>query len=290
MTGVVPLPHTPVLLREVIEALTPREGGRFIDGTLGAGGHAAEILEASTPGGRLLGLDADNEAIATARKTLERFGDRAVLVNANFRDLEKIATAHGFVPADGVLLDLGLSSMQLSTSARGFSFQSSSLDMRMNQTEGTTAQELVNELSERELADLIYKYGEEKRSRQIARHIVRARPLHTGEELAQVVERGVARRGRVHPATRTFQALRIAVNHEMENLDRALPQLTRVTRAGSRAAIITFHSLEDRRVKDFFRRNADWQNLTKHPVKPGRTEILANPRSRSAKLRVAERL
>jgi 16S rRNA (cytosine1402-N4)-methyltransferase len=273
-----------------MDALMPKDGGSYIDGTVGAGGHAAQILSASSPGGRLLGLDADVDALNIAGKTLANYGVRAVLVESNFDQLQMAALAHGFTPADGILLDLGLSSMQLSDPARGFSFASGSLDMRASRSAKLTADDLVNELTQEELADLIYQYGEEYQSRRIARHIVAARPLHSALELADVIERAVGRRGRTHPATKTFQALRIAVNHELENLDSVLPQLGMVTSPGSRAAIITFHSLEDRRVKDFFKENRNWRNLTKHPIRPSRSETLANPRSRSAKLRVAERV
>jgi 16S rRNA (cytosine1402-N4)-methyltransferase len=290
MGGADELPHTPVLAQEVMAALLPHDGGRYIDGTVGAGGHAAQILEASGPSGKLLGLDGDGDALDLARAILAGFDGRAILVQANFDQLETTASAHGFIPAHGVLLDLGLSSMQLSNPVRGFSFSSDTLDMRMNRSVGITAEELVNTLAQDQLADIIFRYGEERLSRRIARRIVEARPIHSARALASVVERAVGRRGRMHPATKTFQALRIAVNHELENLDSVLPQLTRVTTPGSRVAIITFHSLEDRRVKEFFKANRNWHNLTKHPFKPTRTEILANPRSRSAKLRVAERL
>ncbi len=290
MRGADETPHKPVLAQEVLQALAPHAGGRYIDGTLGAGGHAAQILETSSPDGRLLGLDRDPEAQSVARARLDKFGSRAILVRANFNQLASIASAHGLVPADGILLDLGLSSMQLSNRARGFSFESDSLDMRMDLTDRTTAEDLVNDLPEEELANLIFHFGEERFSRRIARRIVQARPIHSARELADVIERAVGRHGRRHPATRTFQALRIAVNHELENLESVLPQLVQVTAPGSRVAIITFHSLEDRLIKNCFKRHQDWQNLTKHPIKPTRAEILANPRARSAKLRVAERV
>lgn len=290
MAGVIGSPHTPVLVSEVINSLAPKRGGRYIDGTVGAGGHAARILESAGEDASLLGLDVDLDALELARKRLAEFDGRAILVNANFRDLETVARGLGFVPADGVLLDLGLSSMQLSNPTRGFSFAGDNLDMRMNPAGGLKAQDLVNDLSEKDLADVIYKFGEEKQSRRIARRIVESRPIHSAQDLAEVIQRAVGRRGRVHPATKTFQALRIAVNHELENLEKVLPALSGVTTIGSRVAIITFHSLEDRLVKNYFKKNLDWLNLTKHPIKPSRTEILANPRSRSAKLRVAQRL
>jgi 16S rRNA (cytosine1402-N4)-methyltransferase len=290
MGGADELPHAPVLAEEVIAGLLPHNGGRYIDGTVGAGGHASRILYSSGPGGRLIGLDADADALNIARTTLARFGDRAILVEANFNQLERVASANGFIPTDGVILDLGLSSMQLADPARGYSFASETLDMRTNRAAKTTAEDLVNGLDQKELADLIYQYGEERLSRRIARRIVEARPLHSARELAEVIEQAIGRRGRTHPATKTFQALRIAVNHELENLESVLAQLAGVTAPGSRVAFITFHSLEDRRVKEFFKGNREWHTLTKHPTRPNRLEILANPRSRSAKLRMAERV
>src|SRR5581483_5385579 len=282
-------PHIPVLLEEVINALAPRDGGRYIDGTVGAGGHAAAILQASAPNGKLLGLDGDPTALEIARETLAPFGERAILVRSNFVQLKEVAAAQGFIPADGVLLDLGLSSMQLADAVRGFSFQSNTLDMRMDNRTALTAAEIVNDWDERELADVIFEYGEERLARKIARYIVANRPIENAQQLAQVVERAVGRHGQIHPATKTFQALRIAVNHELENLETVLSQLADVLRPGGRAAIITFHSLEDRIVKHFFKSNEHWLNLTKHPIKPTYQQARANPRARSAKLRVAEK-
>ncbi len=281
--------HIPVLLEEVINALAPRDGGRYIDGTVGAGGHAAAILQASAPNGKLLGLDGDPTALEIARETLAPFGERAILVRSNFIQLKEVAAVQGFIPADGVLLDLGLSSMQLADAARGFSFQSHTLDMRMDNRTELTAAEIVNDWDERALADVIFEYGEERLARKIARDIVANRPIENAQQLAQVIERAVGRHGKIHPATKTFQALRIAVNHELENLQAVLPQLADVLRPGGRAAIITFHSLEDRIAKNFFKSNEHWLNLTKHPIKPTYQQARANPRSRSAKLRVAEK-
>ena len=282
--------HVSVLYKQVIEALAPRDGGRYIDATLGAGGHAAGILDASAPTGRLLGLDADPAALAIASENLARYGERVLLVHGNFENLNAIAAAHGFAPADGIVLDLGLSSMQLGDAARGFSFLTDgALDMRFNPDDQTTAAAFVNSLSERELADLIFEYGEERASRRIARAVVQARPIHTARQLAEVIERALGRRGRIHPATRTFQALRIAVNRELEVLDNVLPQVVETLKPGGRVAIISFHSLEDRRVKFFFRSSERLHDLTKHPLQPTDEEIAANPRSRSAKLRVAEK-
>ncbi|MCI0474700.1 MAG: 16S rRNA (cytosine(1402)-N(4))-methyltransferase RsmH [Anaerolineales bacterium] len=283
--------HVSVLLQSVIEFLAPRDGGRYIDATLGAGGHAAGILEASAPDGRLLGLDADPNALALAAKKLARFGERAQCVHSNFENLYAIAAAHGFTFADGIVLDLGISSMQLSDAARGFSFLTDgALDMRFNPDDDTTAADLVNTLSEKDLADVIFEYGEERASRRIARAIVYARPIRTARQLADVIERALGRRGKIHPATRTFQALRIAVNRELDVLDQVLPQLIETLKPGGRVAIISFHSLEDRRVKYFFRESPQLRVLTKHPIQPTDEEIAANSRSRSAKLRVAERM
>lgn len=268
----------------------PRSGGKYIDGTVGAGGHAGEILQASSPDGRLLGLDGDPEALTIAHETLSPYRARATLVRSNFNELQKIAEAHDFAPANGVLLDLGLSSMQLANRERGFSFESDSLDMRMDPSSELTAADLINELPERELADLIFTYGEEHFSRRIAKRIVEHRPITSGHQLADLIAHAVGRHGRIHPATKTFQALRIVVNRELENLETVLPQLANVVGQGGRVAIITFHSLEDRLVKNFFKSNYDWHNLTKHPIKPHYQETRTNPRARSAKLRVAERL
>jgi 16S rRNA (cytosine1402-N4)-methyltransferase len=283
--------HVAVLFHRVIEYLAPRDGGRYIDATLGAGGHAQGLLERSAPTGRLLGLDADPHALAVAAQTLARYGERVLLVHANFENLKAIAAARGFALADGIVLDLGLSSMQLGDAARGFSFQTDgALDMRFDPRDKTTAADLVNTLPEKELADLIFEYGEERASRHLARAIVHARPLATARQLADVIERARGRRGRVHPATRTFQALRIAVNRELHVLDHVLPQVVETLKPGGRIAIIAFHSLEDRRVKNYFRESEQLRVLTKHPRRPTDEEIAANPRSRSAKLRVAERV
>jgi 16S rRNA (cytosine1402-N4)-methyltransferase len=212
------------------------------------------------------------------------------LVRSNFFNLKTVATENNFTPADGVLLDLGLSSMQLANPARGFSFASETLDMRMDNRTKLTAAEIVNEWDEREIAKLIFEYGEEHASGKIARYIGANRPIQTAQQLAELIERAVGRHGKLHPATRTFQALRIAVNHELENLEQVLPQLGEVVGTGGHAAIITFHSLEDRIVKNFFKMNAQWRNLTKHPIKPSYQQTRENPRARSAKLRIAERI
>lgn len=283
--------HVPVLFGPVMEYLAPHPGGTYIDGTVGAGGHTAGIADAAAPTGRVLGLDADSQALAIAAANLARYGERVVLRHSNFSNLHHVAAENGFVPADGILLDLGLSSMQLSDAARGFSFASEgALDMRFNPDDPETAGDLVNNLSEKELADLIFEYGEEHASRRVARAIVNHRPITTAAQLAAVIERALGRHGRVHPATRTFQALRIEVNRELDVLQEALRHVTQVLAPEGRIVIITFHSLEDRIVKNWLRQSADLLVLTKHPVKPNREEILSNPRSRSAKLRAARRL
>ena len=300
--------HEPVMLEECISALQVQRGGRYIDCTVGGGGHAAAILEESSPGGRLIGIDADPHAIRVARGKLKPYGKDAILVNENFKYLENICTRHGFSPVDGVLFDLGMSSLQLEGAGRGFSFrQDSPLDMRFSDRQDLTAADIVNTYPEVELARLLHRYGEEQRNRQIARCIVERRPLETTQELARVVEQAVGgTRGRIHPATKTFQALRIAVNHELENLELALEQAVNLLGNGGRIVVISFHSLEDRLVKGFFRREAQWcicppgmpacicghtprlKVLSKKVFRPSPVEVQTNPRSRSARMRVAE--
>lgn len=307
--------HQPVLLHEVVEALLPGPGWRGIDGTLGDGGHAEALLAASRPDGRLLGLDADPEALKRAAQRLAPFGTRVVLALANFRQLQQVAEQHGFTGVNGIILDLGISSYQLSTAERGFSFAlDGPLDMRIDPTTPLTAAEIVNEWPLEALAEVIYRYGEEPRSRRIARAIVAARPLHSTGALAEVVARAVGgRRGdRIHPATQTFLGLRSRVNNELEALEAVLPQAVALLAPGGRLAVITFNSLEDRIVKHFMQREAracicefDRQEaspvcrcghrptlrvLTRKPIQPAITESHANPRSRSAKLRVAQKL
>lgn len=284
--------HTPVLSRQVLDAMAPRDGGAYIDCTLGNGGHAARIAEASAPSGRLLGLDADAEAIDAAAEALAPFAERLCIVNANFRELGSVAHAEGFVPADGVLFDLGLSSRQLDVARRGFSFrQSEPLDMRFGQGAGSTAEELVNTLDEGALADLLYRYGEEPRSRRIARAIVEARPIADTARLAETVAHASGyRRGRTHPATRTFQALRIAVNDELGALRAGLAHAVEILVEGGRLVTIAYHSLEDRIVKAFVRNDTRLESLTKRVVKPEPSEIAANRRSRSARLRTAQKI
>jgi 16S rRNA (cytosine1402-N4)-methyltransferase len=280
--------HEPVMMAEVLEGLAVRPGGVYIDCTLGDAGHAEAILAAAAPGGRLLGFDADPEAAAAAR---ERLGGHpgAVVVNANFATLEEHAQAHGFIPADGLLLDLGLSSRQLDAEDRGFSFRRpGALDMRFDPSSGENAADLVNHLDERELADVIYTLGEEPRSRRIARAIVAARPFTNAERLAEVVARASGYpRGRTHPATRTFQALRMAVNDELGSLRAVLEQAVRVLRSGARLVAIAYHSLEDRELKRFIASGA-LRAVTKKVLRPSVDEVARNRRSRSARVRVAE--
>ncbi|MBW8894983.1 MAG: 16S rRNA (cytosine(1402)-N(4))-methyltransferase RsmH [Acidobacteria bacterium] len=290
--------HEPVLLEEVIALLDPSRGGLFVDCTVGLGGHAGAILSGGAT--RLLGLDRDPGALALAAQTLAPWQDRVELVHADYRDLPAVTAARGIAGIDGALADLGVSSMQFDAPGRGFSFRrDESLDMRMDQTTGPTAAELLARVDEADLADVIFRYGEERFSRRIARRIVEARqtsPIATTAQLADIVRRAIPRKGyqRIDPATRTFQALRIWVNRELEGLDEFLAAATRLLRAGARLAVITFHSLEDRVVKHVFRALATAEDalrvLTRKPVVAGERELARNPRARSAKLRAIERL
>lgn len=301
--------HLPVLYQEIIHALRPHSPGRYVDGTVGAGGHARGILEACAPDGQLLGLDLDPQALALARETLAPFGKRAHLAQASYTSISQQLSQLGWNAVDGILLDLGLSSMQLDTPERGFSFQHDApLDMRFSPLNPTSAATLVNTMDEDELADLLYRYGEEPNGRRIARAIVKARPLQTTRQLAEAVASVSPRKGRVHPATQTFQALRIAVNEELTSVAEVLPRAVTALKSGGRLAVISFHSLEDRIVKDFFReqsrelinppyepiyeheRKAILKEVNRKPILPTETEIADNPRARSAKLRIAEKL
>lgn len=311
--------HIPVLLRETVAALALSPGASCIDGTLGGAGHSEALLLATSPNGKLLGLDADPAAIRRAQERLAPFGARAVLRQGSFRDLATIAEATGFTQVQAILLDLGISSYQLEDGTRGFSFQADGpLDMRLDPAAPLSAAEIVNDWPQDALADVIYRYGEEPRSRRIARAIVAARPLNSTAALADVIARALGgRQGqRIHPATRVFQALRIAVNDELGALEDALPQAVKLLAPRGRVAIITFHSLEDRIVKQFIQREArdcicdldprtqrfvgqaachcghraTLRAVTRKPIQPSEVEIQQNPRSRSAKLRVAERL
>jgi len=303
-------PHQPVLYKEIIHALQPKRGGRYVDGTVGAGGHARGILEACAPDGQLLGLDVDPQALALARETLAPYEQRIHLAHASYTTLTAQLKNLKWDLVDGIVLDLGASSMQFDTPERGFSFQNDApLDMRFGPQAPQTAADIVNTYSERELADLIYEYGEDRDSRKIARAIMNKRPLHTTRELVAVIEAVSPRRGdRVHPATKTFQALRIAVNDELASIKTVLPQAVASLKSGSRVAVISFHSLEDRIVKDFFReqskalvnppyeqlyeveRQAIIKEVHRKPIMPSEEEIKSNPRARSAKLRIAEKM
>jgi len=286
--------HVPVLLEETLELLAVRPGGLWVDGTLGLGSHAEAVLRATAPDGRLLGLDRDEEALERARARLVPFGARVRLEHADYRELP---ARLGDERASGILLDLGVSSLQLDDPERGFSFQREGpLDMRMDRSARGTAAELVNRMRERELADLIHEYGEEPFSRRIARAIVRARetqPIETTTRLAEIVRRAApkSRRPGFHPATRTFQALRIRVNRELEGLGEAIERTAACLRSGGRIVVIAFHSLEDRAAKQAFRSLAGrgFSLLTKKPLRPGEAELRQNPRARSARLRALRR-
>jgi len=304
--------HIPVLLAEILDGLQVRPNVRMIDGTIGGGGHTAAMIASSAPDGQVLGIDADPAAI---RRITLRFESaiatgRLVVAQGNFGNLAEIAQAHGFTAVDAILLDLGVSSFQLETPERGFSFgHDGPLDMRFDPLQGIDAAQIVNSWPEDEIADLIYQYGEEKQSRRIARYLVQQRPFTTTSGLASAIERATGgRRGsRIHPATRTFQALRIAVNEELDQLARVLPQCLDLLTPGGRMAVLTFHSLEDRIVKQWMQKEASTyvrdetiiqggyerrptlKILTRKPMTATEAELTHNPRSRSAKLRIAER-
>jgi len=303
-------PHQPVLYHEVLEALAPRSGKDYLDGTLGAAGHALGILESSAPDGRLLGLDLDLEALAIARQRLFDYRRRVLIRQASYKIAPEILQEIGWQKVHGILLDLGVSSMQIDRPSRGFSFmEEGPLDMRFDQTSGPTAAEIVNNLNEEALADIIWQFGDERYSRRIARAIVEARPIMTTQELVEVIDSAVpGYTSQIHPATRTFQAIRIATNKELETLSTALPGLNGSLEIGGRIAIISFHSLEDRIVKQYFKKEsrdcicppeqpictcghkATLKILTKKPIRALDQEVKDNPRSRSAKLRVAEKI
>lgn len=311
MSTAVGVEHAPVMVREVLAALSVRPGGRYVDGTVGGGGHAFAIMEAASPGGSLLGIDKDPHALERARRRLARFGEDVRLVQGDYAEMGRICRELAFVPVHGVLLDLGLSSLQLEAAERGFSFQREGpLDMRFSPDQRLTAAQIINEYSEEELADILRRYGEELQARRIARRIVERRPLHTTSQLAKVVEEAVGGRARrrSHPATRTFLALRSAVNQDLLSLDAALPQAYGLLGDLGRLAVLSYHSLEDRLVKAFIRREsqdcfcpprqpvctcghrAGLRPVSRGAVRPSPEEVAANPRSRSARLRVAERL
>jgi len=305
--------HVPVMVQEVIDYLVTGYGGVYLDCTVGAGGHAAKILEVTSPHGRVIGVDVDPQVIALAKENLRPYGDRVSLIHGNFADLDQILSQQDISEVDGALMDLGVSSLQLDEPDRGFSFRNCGpLDMRMDQTMGQPVFYELNKKSVIELADIIRDLGEERWARRIAVGIVAAReksPITTTKQLAEIVERAVPRSPRnIHPATRTFQALRIHTNKELANLDSGLDQVVPVLRRGGRLCVISFHSLEDRIVKRRFRtlergcicppkmpvcvcgRKPTLKILTKRPVTPQEEEIKANPRCRSAKLRAADKL
>lgn len=309
--------HQPVLYNEIIHALRPNNGGRYVDGTVGAGGHAAGILAASEPRGQLLGLDVDPQALTLARQRLAPFGERAWLKKAPYTSLPEQLAALAWDSVDGIVLDLGASSMQFDTPGRGFSLLvDGPLDMRFDPGASLTAAEIVNTWPEADLADLIYRYGEEPAARRIARAVAAARPIGGTAELAAVIERALGRRGPLrraqgkahHPATQTFQALRIAVNGELESIAKVLPLAMQALSPGGRLAVISFHSLEDRLVKEFFRREsrdclcpprqpvctcrhqATLKEVVRRPIVPTEDETKRNSRARSAKLRIAEKI
>ena len=302
--------HIPVLVKETVQALGVQPGGRYIDCTLGGGGHAAAILEHSSPGGQLLGIDADPEAIKIAEAKLQAYRDSSLLINENFVNLQAICIKYDFYPVHGILFDLGLSSIQLNGNSRGFSFQHNApLDMRLSPSQEITAADIVNTSSEAELAHIIETYGEEAYSHQIARRIVQERPIETSFQLVRAIKRAIGgRRGRIHPATKTFQALRIAVNHELDHLEAALKQAINLLGFEGRLVVISYNSLEDRIVKQLMQREskdcicppgtptcicghtACLRLISKKVITPSPAEVQLNPRSRSAKLRAAERI
>jgi len=302
--------HQPVLYQEIIHALQPVRTGLYVDCTVGAGGHAVGILHASDPEGRLLGMDLDPQALELAKQKLAPFRSRAILIHASYVTLSEQLKTREWVTVDGILVDLGLSSMQLNNSDRGFSFNlDGPLDMRFDPGSNLRASDLVNQLYVDDLANIIYKYGEERYSRKVARAIVAARPVRTTRHLAEIVAEVISSgKSSIHPATRTFQALRIAVNSELERLEALLPQAVEVLSPGGRLVVIAYHSLEDRIVKLFFRKEssdcicpprqpictcghlASLKVITRKPIRPSNEEVKQNPRSRSARMRVAERI
>jgi len=287
--------HTPVLAEEAVHWLRVEPGGTYIDATVGLGGHAEEIARRLKTG-RLIGLDRDERALEIARERLKDYGERVMLVQADFSTIDEVAREMKLPPVQGILADLGVSSLQLDTAERGFSFRfEGPLDMRMGSEIAATAADIVNETAEAELANLLYRLGEERDSRRIARAIVRARPIRSTEHLATVVAGARTSRGRqkLHPATKTFLALRIAVNRELEELGQFLDRAPATLAPGGRWVVLSYHSLEDRMVKQHFRRlltEGEMAVLTRKVIRPSDQEIAANPRARSAKMRVAEKL
>ncbi len=304
------LPHQSVLYQEIIDSLSPHPDGLYIDATLGAGGHAWGILNAALPDGQLLGLDLDPQALDIASQRLSVYSERAILRKRSYRYMEEEALRLGWKQVDGIVMDLGVSSMQLDTPERGFSFRfDGPLDMRFGDETSKNAAELINTLSETDLAEIIWKYGEDRLSRKIARKICQMRPIQSTRELAELIEKISPRKNNSpHPATRTFQAIRIAVNEELKTIENSIPMAIRLLKPGGHLAIISFHSLEDRIVKTVFRQEstdcicppkqpictcehkASIQLVNKKPIEPTETEKEINPRARSAKLRVVKKL
>ena len=302
--------HNPVMVPEILKYLDVVSGGRYIDCTLGEGGHSKSILDASNPGGEVLGIDADHEAIEVSKSRLEKYQDRAIFVNDNFRNLRKIAMRRNFIPAHGILLDLGVSSLQLNIETRGFSFmRKSPLDMRFSFNQKLTADQVVNTFQENEIADILYHFGDERRARKIAKIIVENRPIKHSNELAEIIKKKIyVSNHKINPATKTFQALRIYINEELSALSEVLEQSLEIIGIGGRLAVISYHSIEDRIVKNYFRRESKYciclpnvikcecnhepklKIITKKPISPSSNEITSNRRSRSAKLRVIERI
>jgi 16S rRNA (cytosine1402-N4)-methyltransferase len=289
-----PTIHIPVLLEETIRFLAPVDGGIYVDGTLGLGGHAEKILQSSGPSGRVIGFEWDASALELARKRLAPFGERFYALHRNYSEIMAGLSEIGIYEVDGLLFDLGVSSLQFDSGERGFSYQANGpLDMRMDKRTPRTAEEIINDFTKEDLADIFYYYGEERQARRIAAHIVAERTrarITTTSQLARIVAGAVPKKfqpRKIHAATKVFQALRIAVNKELDNLTTVLDTITGILKPGGRVCIIAFHSLEDRLIKWKFRDNPDLQVLTKKPVIPGEEEIKMNPRARSAKLRAA---
>lgn len=287
--------HQPVLLDEVIEHLHPMSGGLYIDGTLGLGGHSEKILQCSGPDGKVIGFEWDGQALEKARQRLEVFGSRFEAVAESYANLLPVMLQRGYLKANGLLLDLGVSSLQFDEADRGFSFQQEApLDMRMSKATKKNAADLLRELSEEQLADIFFYYGEEQQARRIAAMLNKERalqPLLTTKQLAELVGQAIPKKyhpKKIHVATKVFQALRIAVNHELENLVQVLSDAPKVLAKGARICVISFHSLEDRIVKRTFNENNAYTTKMRQPITPGKRELLQNPRARSAKLRVAE--
>ena len=302
--------HIPVMVPEILKYLEVSSGGRYIDCTLGEGGHTKSLLEASNPGGEVLGIDADHEAIEVSKNRLEEYGERFIYDNSNFKNIKKIAMKSKFVPCHGILFDLGVSSLQLDKESRGFSFRRKApLDMRFSINQTLTAQDVLNTFSESEISDILYQYGEERQSRKIAKLIIENRPFSNADELSDLIKKNIRQTNyKINPSTKTFQALRIYINEELNSLSQALEQSLEILGVGGRMAVISYHSLEDRIVKNFFKKESKYcicppnipecdcghfpklKIITKKPVSPSQSEIEANKRSRSAKLRVVERI